>query len=68
VKTTVGNVHIGSSVDRFFAEEGLLEEIETIAATRVIEIELQKIKGSMTPALSEKSIARRPDTRRGSDS
>jgi hypothetical protein len=56
VKTAVGNVHIGSSVDSFFAEEGLLEEIETIAATRVIEIAPQKVNGSIAAVLSGKPV------------
>jgi hypothetical protein len=35
------NSHIGSSVDDFFAEERLLEEIEAIAIKRFNALELQ---------------------------
>ena len=40
-KTGKRNPHIGSSVDDFFAEDGLLEEIKAAAVKRVISLELQ---------------------------
>jgi predicted DNA-binding protein (UPF0251 family) len=41
MKKEAMNRHMGSGVDEFFAEEGLLEEIEAIAIKRVIALELQ---------------------------
>ena len=40
-KTEKRNPHLGSSVDDFFAADGLLEEIEAAAIKRVIALELQ---------------------------
>lgn len=62
MKTAKKNPHIGSSVDDFFAEEGLLEEIEAIAIKRVIALELQDAMDKTQMTKTE--LARRLETSR----
>jgi antitoxin HicB len=62
MKTAKKNPHIGSSVDDFFAEEGLLEEIEAIAIKRVIALELQDALDKTQMTKTE--LARRLETSR----
>jgi antitoxin HicB len=62
MKATKKNPHIGSSVDEFFAEDGLLEEIEAIAIKRVIAMELQQALEN-TP-MTKTELARRLETSR----
>jgi antitoxin HicB len=53
---------MGSSVDDFFAEDGLLEEIEAIAIKRVIALELQDAMDKTQMTKTE--LARRLETSR----
>jgi antitoxin HicB len=62
MKKEAMNRHMGSSVDDFFAEEGLLEEIEAIAIKRVIAIELQDALDKAQ--LTKTELARRLETSR----
>lgn len=62
MKPAKKNPHIGSSVDDFFAEEGMLEEIEAIAIKRVIALELQQALENTSMTKTE--LARRLDTSR----
>ncbi len=62
MKSTKKNPHIGSNVDEFFAEEGLLEEIEAVAIKRVIAMELQQAM-EQTP-MTKTELARRLETSR----
>ena len=62
-KATKRTPYLGSSVDAYFAEDGLLEEIEAAAIKRVIAMELLselERKQMMTKA----ELARRLDTSR----
>lgn len=61
-KTEKRNPHIGSSVDEFFAEDGLLEEIEAAAVKRVISLELKSELERKQMTKSE--LARRLETSR----
>lgn len=61
-KTEQRNPHIGSSVDEFFAEEGLLEEIEAAAVKRVISLELQS--ELERKQMTKTELARRLETSR----
>ena len=56
------NPHHGSSVDDFFAADGLLEEIEAVAIKRVIALELQLELDRKQMTKTE--LARRLDTSR----
>jgi antitoxin HicB len=62
MKKEAMNRHMGSSVDDFFAEEGLLEEIEAIAIKRVIALELQDSMDKTQMTKTE--LARRLETSR----
>ena len=61
-KAAKQNPYLGSSVDDFFAEDGLLDEIEAAAIKRVIAMELlsELERKQMTKA----ELARRLDTSR----
>lgn len=61
-KTEKRNPHIGSSVDDFFAEDGLLEEIEAAAVKRVISLELQS--ELERKQMTKTELARRLETSR----
>lgn len=61
-KTEQRNPHIGSSVDEFFAEDGLLEEIEAAAVKRVISLELQS--ELERKQMTKTELARRLETSR----
>lgn len=61
-KTEQRNPHIGSSVDDFFAEDGLLEEIEAAAVKRVISLELQS--ELERKQMTKTELARRLETSR----
>lgn len=61
-KTEKRNPHIGSSVDEFFAEDGLLEEIEAAAVKRVISLELQS--ELERTQMTKTELARRLETSR----
>jgi DNA-binding Xre family transcriptional regulator len=59
---TKGNPYIGSNVDAFFAEEGLLEEIEAAAVKRIIALEL--LAELQEKHMTKTELARRLDTSR----
>ena len=61
-KTEKRNPYLGSSVDDFFAADGLLEEIEAAAIKRVIALELQLELDRKQMTKTE--LARRLDTSR----
>ena len=61
-KTEKHNPYLGSSVDDFFAADGLLEEIEAAAIKRVIALELQLELDRKQMTKTE--LARRLDTSR----
>ena len=61
-KTKKRNPYLGSSVDDFFAADGLLEEIEAAAIKRVIALELQLELDRKQMTKTE--LARRLDTSR----
>ena len=61
-KTEKRNPYLGSSVDDFFAADGLLEEIEAAAIKRVIALELQ-LELDRTQ-MTKTELARRLDTSR----
>lgn len=56
------NPYLGSSVDDFFAEDGLLEEIEAAAIKRVIALEL--LSELARKHMTKTELARRLDTSR----
>ena len=61
-KTEKRNPYLGSSVDDFFAADGLLDEIEAAAIKRVIALELQLELDRKQMTKTE--LARRLDTSR----
>ena len=61
-KTEKRNPYFGSSVDDFFAADGLLDEIEAVAIKRVIALELQLELDRKQMTKTE--LARRLDTSR----
>ena len=61
-KTEKRNPYLGTSVDDFFAADGLLEEIEAAAIKRVIALELQLELDRKQMTKTE--LARRLDTSR----
>jgi len=54
--------HIGSDFDDFLAEEGLLEEAETVAVKRVLAFQIREMMESQN--LSKAEMARRMRTSR----
>ncbi len=54
--------HIGSSLDNFLEEEGLLAEAEAVAAKRVLAFQIAQIMEEQQ--LSKAEMARRMDTSR----
>jgi predicted XRE-type DNA-binding protein len=54
--------HIGSDFDDFLAEEGLLEETETVAVKRVLAFQIKEMMESQN--LSKAEMARRMRTSR----
>jgi antitoxin HicB len=54
--------HIGSEFDDFLAEEGLLEETETVAVKRVLAFQIREMMESQN--LSKAEMARRMRTSR----
>lgn len=54
--------HIGSSLDDFLEEEGLLAESEAVAVKRVIAFQIAQLMGEM--AISKSEMARRMGTSR----
>ncbi|WP_297925439.1 helix-turn-helix transcriptional regulator [Metallibacterium sp.] len=59
---TVRNRHIGSSLDNFLAEEGLLEEVSAVAIKRVVAWQISEAMKSR--GLSKKAMAERMGTSR----
>jgi antitoxin HicB len=55
-------IHIGSDFDDFLAEEGLLEEAETVAVKRVLAFQIREMMESQN--LSKAEMARRMQTSR----
>jgi antitoxin HicB len=56
------NPHVGSSLDDFLAEEGILEEVEAIAIKRVL---ARQVAEEMQPqGLTKKAMAARMGTSR----
>jgi predicted XRE-type DNA-binding protein len=55
-------IHIGSDFDDFLAEEGLLEEAETVAVKRVLAFQIREMMESQS--LSKAEMARRMRTSR----
>jgi len=56
------NKHIGSDFDDFLAEEGLLEQAETVAIKRVIAYQVEQLMAQQT--LSKTEMSRRMKTSR----
>jgi DNA-binding Xre family transcriptional regulator len=59
---TARNRHIGSSLDNFLAEEGLLEEVSAVAIKRVVAWQISEAMKSR--GLSKKAMAERMGTSR----
>lgn len=59
---TARNRHIGSSLDDFLAEEGLLEEVSAVAIKRVVAWQISEAMKSR--GLSKKAMAERMGTSR----
>jgi len=56
------NKHIGSDFDDFLAEEGLLEQAETVAVKRVIAYQVEQLMAQQN--LSKTEMSRRMKTSR----
>ncbi|MCX6082050.1 MAG: helix-turn-helix transcriptional regulator [Chloroflexi bacterium] len=56
------NKHIGSDFDNFLAEEGLLEQAETVAVKRVIAYQVEQLMKQQN--LSKTEMSRRMNTSR----
>lgn len=56
--------HVGSDFDEFLAEEGLLEEVEAVAAKRVLAYQISEAMKEQE--LSKSAMARRMGTSRSS--
>ena len=56
------NKHIGSDFDDFLAEEGLLEQAETVAVKRVIAYQIEQLMAQQN--LSKTEMSRRMKTSR----
>ena len=59
---TARNRHIGSNLDNFLAEEGLLEEVSAVAIKRVVAWQISEAMKSR--GLSKKAMAERMGTSR----
>jgi len=58
----VNENHIGSDFDDFLTEEGMLEEVETVAVKRVLAFQIREMMESQN--LSKAEMARRMRTSR----